>query len=419
MSKQFKVNIINWSGQQLALNLNDTSSFLRRDGTWATPAGGPASSAGVTGLQAAGFSPPFTGLVQITGTNGIGVGQSNNIITISGVGLNYIYNTGISSGVNTQFIPFPVTLGSNPTVIASLRHDAIDTIVPVQISGAVSSGFWANFGNTIGTTGYILNVHASTTTLTGSIASITTNNVTNNVTNITTGSQVSVTGGPFITAPNLTGLGAIIVSQTGSTIYFQDSNLIGNMGTGLGIWSGNVGQVSDFYSLSASTGIQISQGAGSPITFSTSLGTQYVTGLNSNVKFTGSGFYFDLLSGTVGPGTYLALFNTMFATPSNANVRVVVKYWNGTNTTGIWGMTEGFSSAYTTGFVGGPIGGATTSGFIESDFNSIITLPAASNIVGISAAVSATGVFALSGLLDYTTGAPIRSATSIQLLKLF
>jgi hypothetical protein len=416
MSKQFKVNIINWSGQQLALNLNDSSTFLRHDGSWATPAGGPATAGGVTGISAAGAAA-ITGYIQVSGVSGIAVTQNNNTIIVgSSAGLSYMFTSGITSGVTKQFIAFPALLGSNPNVIATLENDYVDTIVPFQVSGANTSGFYAVFANAVNFTGYTLNVFAATTTMTGTVASITTNNNTY----ITSG-FATVTGSTNVYNPNfIAGTGGISLQLSGgNSVIISDTTSYGTVGTGLPVYSGVSGTNSQmFYSTAASTGIRVTATQGVQ-TFSTFLGTQFTTGLQTNVKFTGSGFYFDLLSGTVGPGTYLALFNSMFATPSNANVRIVVKYWNGTNTTGIWGMTEGFTSSYTTGVVGGAVAGVSTSGFIESDFNSIITLPAASNIVGMSAAASATGCFALSGLLDYTTGASIGSCTSIQLLKLY
>ncbi|MGK3946331.1 hypothetical protein ABK046_49255, partial [Streptomyces caeruleatus] len=82
---------------------------------------------------------------------------------------------------------------SNPFIVTNLRNDYDNTIVPYQISGATTSGFWAVFSNTINTSGYYLDTVASDfSSLTTGFATTVIVNITNGA--ITTGTNIQVTG---------------------------------------------------------------------------------------------------------------------------------------------------------------------------------------------------------------------------------
>ena len=79
----------------------------------------------------------------------------------------YIFSILATSGVSQQFINFPNSLGSNPFVIPSLSNvSGLENII-VQSSGIVSSGYWAQYSNTIDSSGYVLTTIASFSSATG------------------------------------------------------------------------------------------------------------------------------------------------------------------------------------------------------------------------------------------------------------
>jgi hypothetical protein len=105
----------------------------------------------------------FTG---VSGTNITVVGDQI-IVTSSAVSSaptgTFIFRTAITSGVSGQFIQFPASLSSNPRVLGTLNNSLDNTIVPFQISGIVSSGFWAIFANEISNSGYFLDAMGAAT----------------------------------------------------------------------------------------------------------------------------------------------------------------------------------------------------------------------------------------------------------------
>lgn len=75
---------------------------------------------------------------------------------------NFTYRTGISNGVSSQFISFPlITSVATPVVIVTPSNDISDTIMFCQLSGVCSSGFYVNLSTVTDNTGYRLNVSVS------------------------------------------------------------------------------------------------------------------------------------------------------------------------------------------------------------------------------------------------------------------
>ncbi len=144
---------------------------------------------GVTGISVTG-GIPISGLATFTGIGGFQVIQEGNTIKFSGgagtqnITNNTYVNSGsgmfafqtvIVSGTSQQFINFPTTLDSNPTIVASVRNDVSSNMLPVQISGATNTGYWAIFGETVDSTGYRLNTFATNSTGTGLATLVITN----------------------------------------------------------------------------------------------------------------------------------------------------------------------------------------------------------------------------------------------------
>lgn len=78
----------------------------------------------------------------------------------------FIFSTPVTNGVNNQFINFPWSLGNSPSVLCTLNNNGAE-FIEVQASGITSTGYWAQFSNTIDGTGYILSTLASLSTATG------------------------------------------------------------------------------------------------------------------------------------------------------------------------------------------------------------------------------------------------------------
>ncbi len=95
-----------------------------------------------------------------TGGFGGGMGTYNQ----SG---SYLFRTTPVSGINKQFINFPATLDNNPYVISSLNNVSGISNIFVQTSGITSSGYWAQYSNTIDNSGYVLTTLASLSANTG------------------------------------------------------------------------------------------------------------------------------------------------------------------------------------------------------------------------------------------------------------
>jgi len=183
-------------------------------------------------------TPVVTGL--IAGSSNVTVNNNNNgtftvNAVISGTSSSsstttgtYIFRTAITSGVSQQFINFPVTLAANPRVLATVYSNYVNTILPVQISGAVSTGFWALYGNTVTTSGYFLDAMGITSD-TGLAATVINQNTSYAPIQLAASDQTSaITAGfakmtfrmPY--AGNLTGVRASVAgAPAGSTIIFD------------------------------------------------------------------------------------------------------------------------------------------------------------------------------------------------------
>jgi len=83
----------------------------------------------------------------------------------------YIFRTVITQGQSAQFIPFPVSLGAAPRVFASVGNDQYNTVLPFQVSGVISTGYWLLFANDVPNTGYYVET-LSTTAQTGFAISV-------------------------------------------------------------------------------------------------------------------------------------------------------------------------------------------------------------------------------------------------------
>jgi hypothetical protein len=81
MAKIFRTNILSLSGVDITIDPNDTSNYLRHDGAFANPIAAHSHNY-VTGVSISGSY--LTGLIGITGINGLQVIQSGNTIVISG-----------------------------------------------------------------------------------------------------------------------------------------------------------------------------------------------------------------------------------------------------------------------------------------------------------------------------------------------
>jgi hypothetical protein len=171
--------------------------------------GGATSSSisnAVTGISVTG-SYTLTGTVSFQQTGGIRMFVSGSTITFSGVSGNvtnnitnnnfinsgsglYVYQTQLSTGSDIQFIPFPVTLDPNATVVTSIQNASSDIILGSQISGITTTGYWLTLSDTPLNTGYFVHSHVCNSSGTG-LATTVINNYSNDYTYVvfTTGNQ--------------------------------------------------------------------------------------------------------------------------------------------------------------------------------------------------------------------------------------
>lgn len=161
------------------LNISSSGNVIYFSGGAGGSGSSSSSVAGVTGIAVSGYSS-MTGYVQFVGGSGITLSQTGNAIQIGSTSIlaaanSYLYTTGISTGITNQFISFPVNLGANPTVLVSVASSGLD-IIPFQISEIYSSGFNLSFADTVSGSGFNASVFAATSTTTGLITTIISNN---------------------------------------------------------------------------------------------------------------------------------------------------------------------------------------------------------------------------------------------------
>lgn len=168
----------------------------------------------------------------------------------------YIFRTNITNGVTTQFVPFPVTLGGQPKVLVSVGNNTNNTVLPYQVSGITSTGYWLIFGNSVSNTGYFAET-LSTTTDTGLAISV----INQTINNVSSGSSLTVTGSSTLSAANFVGVGGAIVWRSG------DSTVVISGGAGGGgagdVTQAQLNAVSGFFltppqiNLNGGTGLRV------------------------------------------------------------------------------------------------------------------------------------------------------------------
>jgi hypothetical protein len=99
--------------------------------------------------------------------SGAGAGVGGNVYSVSGNFGSYInfdlrYNIALSSGVESQYIPFTSGFGGVPFVLYSVLNNSGDSILASQVSGITTGGFNVVFSAAPRTANYLLNYMATT-----------------------------------------------------------------------------------------------------------------------------------------------------------------------------------------------------------------------------------------------------------------
>ncbi len=281
------ISITSGSGSLgLSVDLSQTGNFT---GAFYPRYGNP------SGYVSQFFVTGMSGVLQAQITGG-GSPTTNNYYINSGSGI-FLFRSPISNGINKQFIASPANLNYGAFIVANLRNDTDNTILPCTVSGAINTGFWAVFANTTNNTGYYLDVFACNTTGTGFAVSVINN------TNLLSGSLFSVTGSSTIANPNFTGIGGFQIIYSGNYVLLSggggaggEVNTASNLGGAVGVYSTKVGADLQFNSISGGTGIQVSL-SGNNIFINSTLNTGQFYPLTNPNQYANSG---DLISYTTG-----------------------------------------------------------------------------------------------------------------------
>lgn len=193
-------------------------------------------------------------------------------------------------------------------------------------------------------------------------------------------------------------------SQTGSLV-----DVTSNLGTGSGIFSSKSNSTVQLKSLSAGSGINIS-GDSNGLAINTFLGNQLIATMQNNFVMVSGSTYYNLVSGNVGPGTWLTIAQVNFRTTSNASqaTRITAELWNGNTGVGIYSAAE--TSVSTSG--------QSSSGFAPVDMTAIVNLTAASNTMTLRAASTQGNTHVLAVPSDFATGILSGVSTYIHMVRL-
>jgi len=83
-------------------------------------------------------------------------------VVISGAVQNYEFDTNLTSGVNTQYISFPMVFNNIPRSVNCTFENSIDGYgYTFGISGITTSGFQINFSDYLHSSGYILDTEVA------------------------------------------------------------------------------------------------------------------------------------------------------------------------------------------------------------------------------------------------------------------
>ena len=346
---------------------------------------------GVTGISVTGSYPYLTGVITFTGIGGMIVYPSGNLIVLSGGGgqqgsttnnyytINsgsgaYLFRTTIAQGVSQQYVALPANLTGLPMIIATVQNNIDNTILPVQISGSTTSGFYAIFPNTTNNTGFFLNVLA-TSPNTGLALNVINQNTIYNITGI---SGLSVTGGPSPSSVvTLTGLSGTAVGLSGNNVITFNSAIPSINGV--------------------NGSIQLTDGLGNPWITS---GQNILVGIlntgmasmTTNTIMASTGIVYQLFSGLIGSGKWVIEGSLNLRSTANAAFKAGGIITDGTN---CYGYAEGFAAAAGAGQSGVlpldfPLAFAT---FTQPTYVSMFAMSSLANTVACGGGTILTGLF--------------------------
>lgn len=211
-----------------------------------------------------------------------------------------------------------------------------------------------------------------------------------------------ISGIPVTVSGNNLFVNALPLVQASSTGVFLTG--VANLGAGSGIFSSIANNAGQLRSLVTGSGMII-LGDANTLTLHTTHGIQFNSGLQANINILTANTYSGILSGDIGPGTWLVSAALLARGTGNASIRMTAKVWSGI---GAFLSSECSTAAL----------GVNVTGFVNLDLGGIITTTAASTPLVLSAAVvSPTGVV-LGAPIDNAVGIPTGTATYIQAVRL-
>lgn len=208
-------------------------------------------------------------------------------------------------------------------------------------------------------------------------------------------------------------LGSQIVTTTGDSIFVNGVQAGGttetasNLGVGSGLFNSKVGNDLQFKSLSVGTGLFIS-GSLSNLQVNTYFGQKFMTGLQLTSAIPSVNTYVNILSGNVGPGTWMTFSQASVRTkPASTGVTVTAKLWSGA---GAFFALE--NSCLITGLG--------TSGHTSLSMNGLITTITPSTPITLSCASNVNNCQVVPApTTNLTAGIPSGVSTYIHMVRLY
>jgi hypothetical protein len=213
------------------------------------------------------------------------------------------------------------------------------------------------------------------------------------ITTAQTGAFAPAAGtGTFITTGQ-TGVFALS-SNTGAFITTGQTGAyltgVGNLGAGSGVFSSIANNAGQLRSLVTGSGMII-LGDANTLTLHTQMGNQFNSGLQANITLAVANSYSGIVSGNVGPGTWLVTAMLNARSTGNSAMRVTAKLWSGLG-------------AFAAGEEDAVAGGANVTGHVCVTLTNIFTTTLASTPLVLSAASTFAGTVVLTGVQDNGLG---------------
>lgn len=200
----------------------------------------------------------------------------------------------------------------------------------------------------------------------------------------------------------------VTTSQTGSFITTGQTGVyltgVNNLGAGSGIYSSTSNNAAQLRSLVTGSGIKI-LGDANTLTVHTLFGNQFNSGLQANITLAAANSFSGILSGDIGPGTWLVMCGATIRSTGNSAMKITAKVWSGV---GAFFSSEGAAAAM----------GANLTGFVNLDLGGLLVNNLASMPLVLSIASTFAGAVVLPVPQDNSAGITNGTSTFLQAVRI-